>query len=125
MTVETLTPKKLLILALQEAERNGNNIYIICLYREYTYRFNSSTLISIPELVWGFMLTAIGYRWLSIDAHCRFQLNHIGLPQKRGKKSALWCLKERNLLSVLIKFFSNQCIHIKNNANVNSHHYLK
>ncbi|KAG2250046.1 hypothetical protein Bca52824_089674 [Brassica carinata] len=23
-------------------------------------------------------------RWLSIDAHCRFQLNHFGLLQKRG-----------------------------------------
>ena len=62
MMVETLTPKKLLNLALQEAERNGNNIYIICLIREYTYRFHSSTLISLPELVWGFMLIAIGYR---------------------------------------------------------------
>lgn len=30
---ETLTPKKSLILALQEAERNGNSIYIICLIR--------------------------------------------------------------------------------------------
>ena len=62
MTVETLTPKKLLILALQEAERNGNSIYIICLILEYTYGFHSNTLISVPELVWGFMLTAIGYR---------------------------------------------------------------
>ncbi|KAF2548893.1 hypothetical protein F2Q70_00020646 [Brassica cretica] len=29
------------------------------------------------------------------------------------------------LCPVLIKFFSNQCIHIKNKSNVNSHHYLE
>uniref|UniRef100_A0A0D3A3F2 Uncharacterized protein n=1 Tax=Brassica oleracea var. oleracea TaxID=109376 RepID=A0A0D3A3F2_BRAOL len=140
-------------------------------------------------------------RWLSIDAHCRFQLNHFGLLQKRGSSQLNSIMSERSsivpssgfpsliflqvftvssfnsghstlgqlafnympvkfkflharactrtsplnlaieilkwseeitnicvmytLCPVLIKFFSNQCIHIKNKSNVNRHHYLE
>nr|VDC62850.1 unnamed protein product [Brassica rapa] len=140
-------------------------------------------------------------RWLSIDAHCRFQLNHFGLLQKErfiewnsimSERSSIapssgfpsliflqvftvssfnsghstlgqlafnympvkfkflraractrtsplnlaieilkWSEDRTNicvmytLCPVLIKFFSNQCIHINNKSNVNSHHYLE
>ncbi|CAF2045000.1 unnamed protein product [Brassica rapa] len=146
------------------------------------------------------MMTIL-HRWLSIDAHCRFQLNHFGLLQKSGSSQWNSIMSERSstvpssgfpsliflqvftvssfnsghstlgqlafnympvkfkflraractrtsplnlaieilkwseertnicvmytLCPVLIKFFSNQCMHIKNKSNINSHHYLE
>ncbi|KAG2282226.1 hypothetical protein Bca52824_053446 [Brassica carinata] len=178
---ETLTPKKSLILALQEAERNGNSIYIICLIRvedsededptSQTFPLSRRYVIHVPSIYYASLW------WLSIDAHCRFQLNHFGLLQKRGSSQWNSIMSERSsivpssvftvssfnsghstlgqlassympvkfkflraractrtsplnlaieiLKWILIKFFSNQCIHIKNKSNVNSHHYLE
>ncbi|CAF2069114.1 unnamed protein product [Brassica napus] len=172
MMVETLTPKKLLILALQEAERNGNSIYIICLIRvedsededhtsqpyatAQTHRIcfsvynyytlcslvsegNKSALSSIIRLP-KFNLSPSGHSTLGQLAFnympVKFKFLHARActrtsPLNLAIEILKWSEERANicvmytLCPVLIKFFSNQCIHIKNKSNVNRHHYLE
>ncbi|KAL0833994.1 hypothetical protein Bca101_085883 [Brassica carinata] len=157
--VETLTPKKLLILALQEAERNGNSIYIICLIRvedsededhtsqpyatAQTHRicfsvYNYYTLCSLVsegnksalsghstlgQLAFNYM--PVKFKFLHARACTRTSPLNLAIEiLKWSEERANICVMY-TLCPVLIKFFSNQCIHIKNKSNVNRHHYLE
>ncbi|KAJ4888885.1 Choline transporter-like protein [Raphanus sativus] len=79
---ETLTPKQLLILALQEAERNGNSIYIICLIRvedsvdedhtSQTFPLTRRYAIHVPPICYASVVALVCFvsmiRWLRFDA---------------------------------------------------------
>ncbi|WZZ86426.1 hypothetical protein YC2023_115005 [Brassica napus] len=78
MTEETLTPKKLLILALQEAERNGNNIYIICLYLmcspkykvvKLTFSLSGRYAIHVPSIYYASVVALITGTILTASLH--------------------------------------------------------
>ncbi|WZZ24530.1 hypothetical protein YC2023_007931 [Brassica napus] len=146
MMVETLTPKKLLILALQEAERNGNSIYIICLIRvedsedeDHTSQVLYSSIIRLPkfnlspsfnsghstlgQLAFNYM--PVKFKFLHARACTRTSPLNLAIEiLKWSEERANICVMY-TLCPVLIKFFSNQCIHIKNKSNVNRHHYLE
>ncbi|CAG7896868.1 unnamed protein product, partial [Brassica rapa] len=135
---ETLTPKKLLILALQEAERNGNSIYIICLIRvedsedeDHTSQVEvlNSSIVRLPK----FNLSPSGHSTLGQLAFSYMPVKFKFLraractrtsPLNLAIKILKWSEERTNicvmytLCPVLIKFFSNQCIHIKNKSNV-------
>ncbi|CAF2048190.1 unnamed protein product [Brassica rapa] len=142
---ETLTPKKLLILALQEAERNGNSIYIICLIRvedsedeDHTSQVEVlySSIVRLPkfnlspsghstlgQLAFNYM--PVKFKFLRARACTRTSPLNLAIEILKWSEDRTNICVMYTLCPVLIKFFSNQCIHINNKSNVNSHHYLE
>ncbi|CAN6991074.1 unnamed protein product, partial [Brassica rapa subsp. trilocularis] len=142
---ETLTPKKLLILALQEAERNGNSIYIICLIRvensedeDHTSQVEVlySSIVRLPkfnlspsghstlgQLAFSYM--PVKFKFLRARACTRTSPLNLAIEILKWSEERTNICVMYTLCPVLIKFFTNQCIHIKNKSNVNSHHYLE
>ncbi|CAN7029023.1 unnamed protein product [Brassica rapa subsp. trilocularis] len=135
---ETLTPKKLLILALQEAERNGNSIYIICLIRvedsedeDHTSQVEVlySSIIRLPkfnlspsghstlgQLAFSYM--PVKFKFLRARACTRTSPLNLAIEILKWSEERTNICVMYTLCPVLIKFFSNQCIHIKNKSNV-------
>ncbi|KAG5387900.1 hypothetical protein IGI04_029441, partial [Brassica rapa subsp. trilocularis] len=155
---ETLTPKKLLILALQEAERNGNSIYIICLIRvedsededhtsqvaKRSSQWNSimserSSIVpssGFPSLIFlqvftvssfnsghstlgqlAFSYMPVKFKFLRARACTRTSPLNLAIEILKWSEERTNICVMYTLCPVLIKFFSNQCIHIKNKSN--------
>ncbi|KAG5415825.1 hypothetical protein IGI04_003392, partial [Brassica rapa subsp. trilocularis] len=164
---ETLTPKKLLILALQEAERNGNSIYIICLIRvensedeDHTSQVSTESLwllqkrgssqwnsimserssivpsSGFPSLIFlqvftvssfnsghstlgqlAFSYMPVKFKFLRARACTRTSPLNLAIEILKWSEERTNICVMYTLCPVLIKFFTNQCIHIKNKSN--------